>query len=192
MIAANTYAPGTTTSGIVTTVFEEGASSILPNSLPGSGTFAPSQSLSAFINEEPNGAWTLLAEDNGYIDPLCVKNFSVTLTTNSPTLAPTVTWWDSATGGSLLGSGAEYLALTTTVGAQTFYVQSKCEGLCPSPRIPVTVTVMPLPQVYVFPISMNLANDSTFNDFLKINHFRWSKILIISILYLIQPWWEVW
>ncbi|RDB03086.1 S8 family serine peptidase [Runella aurantiaca] len=167
LIAANTYASGTTTSGVVTTVFEDSASPILLNSLPISGTFAPTQSFSAFINEEPAGAWTLLAEDNGFIDPLCVKNFSVTLTTNSPAQSPTVTWWDSATGGVLLGAGAEYLALTTMVGVQTYYVQSRCEGLCPSPRTPVTVTVTPVPQVYVFPISMNLANDSTFNNFLK-------------------------
>lgn len=167
LIGANTYASGTTTSGIVTTVFEEGASPILSNTLPASGTFAPNQSFSAFINEEPAGTWTLLAEDNGYIDPLCVKNFSVTLSTNSPVLAPTITWWDSTTGGALLGSGVEYLALTTTVGVQTYYVQSRCQGLCPSPRTPVTLTVTPVPQVYVFPISTSLANDSTFNNFLK-------------------------
>lgn len=167
LIAAGTYAVGSTSSGIVTTVFETGSPLIAQNSLPASGTFAPHQSFSAFSSESPGGMWTLLPEDNGFVDPLCVSGFSVTITTNSTLQAPTVTWWNAPAGGTLLTTGTEYLPATTAVGVRTYYVQSRCDGVCPSPRIPVTLTVMPIPQVYVFPISVMLSNNVGFKDLLK-------------------------
>lgn len=167
LLAAGTYASGTAFSGIVTTVFETNAPSIPQNSLPASGTFAPHQSFSVFFSESPSGTWTLLPEDNSFLDPLCVSGFSITITTNSILQAPTVTWWTAPVGGTLLTTGTEYLPSTTAVGVQTYYVQSRCDGVCPSPRISVTLTVTPIPQVYVFPISTTLSNDVNFKDLLK-------------------------
>ncbi|WP_428665408.1 S8 family serine peptidase [Runella sp.] len=167
LIAEDTYGSGATSSGIVTTVFEENAAPIPQNALPASGTFAPNQSFSAFINEVPFGGWTLLPEDNSFLDPLCVKNFSITITTNSLNQAPTITWWDAVSGGNLLSTGGEYLAPTNAVGDHTYYIQARCDGLCPSQRTPAILTVTPIPQVFAFPISYSLSNDSKFKSLLK-------------------------
>jgi subtilisin family serine protease len=167
LIANGTYNVGVTSSGIVTTVFETGANPIPQNSLPASGTFAPAESFSAFLNESPSGIWTLLPEDDNAIDPLCVKSFSITITTNSVAQAPKISWWDAANGGHLLATGSEYFPLTNTIGEKTFFVQAVCEGLCPSPRVTIKLKVLTVPQVYVFPVSSALNTNTQLKELLK-------------------------
>jgi len=64
---------------------------------------------------------------------------SATLTATAP--GPVYEWYDAATGGTLLATGASYTTpvLTTTT---TYYVQA-VNGTCIGPRTAVTVTVQP-------------------------------------------------
>ncbi|MFD2521194.1 S8 family serine peptidase [Emticicia soli] len=175
LIASGTYAGGTASSGIVTTVFEMGASPIAQGSLPVSGTFAPAESFATLLNENPLGTWTLLPEDDNTVDPLCVKGFAITLATNGTAQPPTITWWSANTGGTLLATGNEYLPSTTSVGEQTFFAQATCDGQCPSPRVAAKFNVITVPQVRVFAISNSLAADSRFKEMLKKQTLSYSK-----------------
>ena len=73
---------------------------------------------------------------------ICAGN-STTLTATAP--GGTYDWYDAASGGSLLVFAASYttpvLAATTT-----YYVQSTIAG-CVGPRVPVIVTVNPIPAI---------------------------------------------
>ena len=168
LISTGTYARGTVTSGIVTTIFEDAATAIIDNSLPMSGIFAPRQPLYLLNNEIPVGIWTLLPEDDGFVDPLCVQGFSITLTSDSPNQASQITWWNASVGGSLVATGTEYIPPSiNSIGTQTFYAQAQCDGLCPSNRVPVKLKVNPVPLVYAFPISLSLLNDINFKNLIK-------------------------
>jgi len=175
LIESGTYAGGSVSSGIVTTVFEMGASPIAQGSLPVSGTFAPAESFATLLNENPLGTWILLPEDDNTVDPLCVKGFSITLATNAIAQPPTITWWNANTGGTLLATGNEYFPSTTSVGEQTFFAQATCDGQCPSPRVVVKFDVITVPQVRVFAISATLAGDSRFKEMLKKQTLSFSK-----------------
>lgn len=126
--------------GVVTTVFVDGGTSIASGQTPAGGTFAPSQSLSTFFSENPNGTWILLPYDGDVLDPLCVSGFSLKLITPGTNQPPVMTWWDAATGGNLLASGAIYTPVSSTVSARTFYAQSVCTGQCPSVRVATTLS----------------------------------------------------
>ncbi|RFS14856.1 S8 family serine peptidase [Emticicia sp. C21] len=175
LIANGVYSGGASTSGIVTTVFQTGAGQIPQGSVPASGTFAPAQSFATFLNENPSGIWTLLPEDDNAIDPLCVKGFSMTITTNGTNQPPAITWWSAASGGNLLATGSDYFPSTTNIGEKTFFAQAICEGLCPSPRIAVKLTVLTIPQVYVFPVSSNVSNNSKFKELIQKQTIRFTK-----------------
>lgn len=55
-----------------------------------------------------------------------------------------ISWWDSATGGTMLqGNINAYVVYVTTT--TTFYVEAGTGGFCPSNRVPVTATVNLLP-----------------------------------------------
>ena len=61
-----------------------------------------------------------------------------------------ISWWDSATGGTMLqGNVNSYIANITTT--TTFYVEAGTGGSCPSARAPVTATVNPLPDASFTP-----------------------------------------
>lgn len=66
-------------------------------SAPFSSTFAPSNALSAFNGEDPNGDWTLTVSDNEGVDTGTLNNWSLQL---SPT-----TGNDSITGANALSAG---------------------------------------------------------------------------------------
>jgi hypothetical protein len=145
LINSNTY--GGSTTSTVTTVFEDGFPTIASGVPPVSGTFTPVSTLSGFNGKAPNGVWTLLPNDSGGGDPLCVSGFAVTITTNGATVPSTITWWDAQTSGNQVGSGSEYLPTTNTLalGTYTYYAQASCAGLCPSTRIATTLTVSARP-----------------------------------------------
>jgi serine protease len=125
--------------GIVTTVFADGAAAVI-GSTPASGTFSPNQPLSAFTGQNPNGIWTLLPSDDGGGDPLCVSGFGLTFQSQAPSGPPVVSWWDVPTGGQVLATGMLFSPGSSTLTTRTFYAQTICAGLCPSPRTPVTLT----------------------------------------------------
>ena len=121
------YARGTTSSGVVTTVFEDGNPAV--GTTPASGTFASAQLLSLLEGKVPNGTWTLIPYDGFTGEPLCVQGFSVTITTDGDTTPSTdITWWDAASGGTQVGSGSEYIPTNTAVGSYTYYAQAGCSN----------------------------------------------------------------
>jgi hypothetical protein len=130
--------------GQVVTTFDDAANVAL-SSTPFTGSVRPSSLLSGLNGLNPNGTWTLIPNDNGGNDPLCVSGFSVTVTTSgSPS---TITWWDAQTSGNQVGTGSEYLPTTNALvsGTYTYYAQASCAGLCPSARVPTTLTVYAKP-----------------------------------------------
>ena len=145
LINANTYSGSTTNT--VTTVFEDGFSIVTSGVPPVSGTFSPAFALSVFNGKIPNGVWTLLPNDNGSTDPLCVSGFAVSVTAGSVAVPSTITWWNAQTSGSQVGTGSEYLPITNTfaTGTYTYHAQASCTGLCPSPRVATTLTVSSRP-----------------------------------------------
>ncbi|OCX51945.1 hypothetical protein BEL04_18265 [Mucilaginibacter sp. PPCGB 2223] len=66
---------------------------------------------------------------------------SATLTATAP--GGTYDWYDSASGGTLLFTGATYTTPALTVNT-TYYVQTTVNG-CASPRTAVTVSIIPTP-----------------------------------------------
>jgi len=66
---------------------------------------------------------------------------TATLTATAP--GGTYQWYDAASGGNLLGTGASYITPALTANT-TYYVQTTV-GLCTSLRTPVTVSVTPIP-----------------------------------------------
>ena len=82
LIAARTYdVEGY--GGQVTVTLDDAATSTL-SGIPATGTFNPSQALSAFAGQSPVGDWTVTAGDNGLKDPLCFYEASVTITADVP------------------------------------------------------------------------------------------------------------
>ena len=147
LLSSSTYATGA--SGLpfsVTTVFEDGSPVV--GTTPASGTYSPAQTLAALAGKIPNGTWTLLPNDNGGGDPLCVSGFSITLSTDGATTPSTnITWWDAASGGSQVASTPEYIPTNTAVGSYTYYAQAGCSnGLTcnTSIRKPATLTITPV------------------------------------------------
>lgn len=147
LINSDTYGIGTAPLGSLTTVFEDGGTNVLVGSFPANGTFAPIQSLSVLKGLDPNGIWTLIAEDAAAIDPLCVEGFSLTILTYGSGIASTITWYSSAAGGTALGTGAEFIPTDTTPGTYTYYAEASCSGLfecTTSVRKPASLTISPL------------------------------------------------
>lgn len=91
-----------------------------------------------------NGIWTLLPEDRGTGDPLCVKAFTINFI---PNRNETVTWYDAQTGGNNLATGNTYVPSNTNSGTYVYYAEatfntSTCSGGVPA-RKPVNVTIVP-------------------------------------------------
>jgi Ig-like domain CHU_C associated len=146
LLNSATYVSGGTPAGVVTTVFEDGGSAI--GTVPASGTFNPAQSLAGFAGIDPNGVWTIIPNDNGLGDPLCVQGFAVTVTTPGTGAASSITWHDAATAGTQVGTGTEFIPTNTAVGTYTYYAQANCTGLADcanSIRKATTLTITPAP-----------------------------------------------
>jgi hypothetical protein len=153
LINASTYAGGGTSAGTVITTFEDGGTAL--GTIPATGTFNPAQSLSGFNGSDPNGTWTLLPNDNGNGDPLCVSGFVVTVYTSGSGGAAAISWFANPTGGSALASGTEYIPTDTAPGTYTYYAEASCSvpgltGCNPSLRKAATLTITntcPVPSV---------------------------------------------
>jgi Ig-like domain CHU_C associated len=144
LLNSATYVNGGSPAGVVTTVFEDGGAAI--GTVPASGTFNPAQSLAGFAGIDPNGTWTIIPNDNGAGDPLCVQGFAVTVTTPGTGAASSITWHDAATGGTQVGTGTEFIPSNTAVGTYTYYAQAMCSGLTDcanSIRKATTLTITP-------------------------------------------------
>ena len=140
LLLSNTYLLGTgTTSQTIILVFSDSAATFIPQpSLAVSGTFKPSTALSAFNGQNPNGTWTLLPNDSGSGDPLCVSGFSMTFYTDINTR-----WYAQANGTGFLQSSLNYsyTPLTFNEGLNTYYASTDCSVYCPSDLVPIKLTV---------------------------------------------------
>ena len=94
---------------------------------------------------------------NGII--ICSGNTGL-LSIQSPNATYTYNWYDAATGGSLLFTGATY---NVTVNATTTYYVEAVNGPCRSPRTAVTVTYAPITQPSVAPVTICPGNTATLN-----------------------------
>ena len=68
--------------------------------------------------------------------------------------ADTVQWYSAAVGGTLLQIGTSYIP-PTVVASTTYFVSAK--SVCEGPRVPITLTVLPVPNV-------TLGNDTSINQ----------------------------
>lgn len=164
LIAIDTYASGATSSGTVTTVFSMNGTPIINGSLPSSGTFLPAQSFDILIGELANGTWTLYANDNAFVDPLCVSAFNVTITTNAQSGSPQITWYDSPLGGNLIHTGTDFVPPTLQVGGNDVFVQAKCDGACPSTRVKASYFIKNVPYIVAFPLNYLYPNAAEANQ----------------------------
>jgi hypothetical protein len=69
----------------------------------------------------------------------------------------TLSWYNVATGGSVLGTGTTFNTPSITVSPTTFYVEST-QGSCVSSRTPIVVTLHPVPAM---PVSNTPASNLT-------------------------------
>lgn len=65
--------------GVVTVVFDDSAPSVVGGTHPISGVFRPEEPLSAFLGQNADGVWTLVAGDNTGGDPLCLNYWTLVL-----------------------------------------------------------------------------------------------------------------
>lgn len=151
LIAEGTYGMGITTSGIVTMIFKNNASVV--GNTPTSGSFRPQTSFSGLMGELPNGQWRLLPVDNSYIDPLCVSGFGVKVYTDAHLAVQNTTWWDASIGGNKLSDTHSLVLSNLPIGANYYFAQTQCTGLCPSPRQKAEVLVKNIPEILGFPFS---------------------------------------
>jgi hypothetical protein len=71
--------------------------------------------------------------------------------TLSASSSDTIRWYNASSGGTLLDTGSTFIT-PTVVATTTYYVSAK--SVCEGTRIPVTLTVLPVP-------SVNLGNDTS-------------------------------
>jgi hypothetical protein len=164
LVSGNTYANGISTSGIVVTNFTTSGTAIANGSLPSSGTFSPAQSFNLLTGEFPNGTWTLFANDDAFVDPLCVSAFSVIVETDAPSESPIYSWWNSPTSGNLIQTGSDFIPSTSAVGNQAVYVQATCGGTCPSPRTKAEYYIKNVPHIVAFPLNILYPNSTDANQ----------------------------
>lgn len=84
----------------------------------------------------------------------------------SPTAGVTYTWFNSLTGGTVLGTGTSFTSSSVT-GSATYYVEQQLGTCIGSPRTTVVVSILPPldePQVFVDSIGVNALR------------FRWTAV----------------
>jgi Ig-like domain CHU_C associated len=141
LLGSGTYVQGTTPLGLLTTTFEDGGSAVA--TLPATGIYAPVEMLSLLNGLDPNGVWKLIANDDALGDPLCIEAFTLTIYTSGSGAASAITWYSTATGGSSIATGTEYIPTDTTPGIYTYYAEAGCsvQGLVCSKSIRKAATL---------------------------------------------------
>ncbi len=87
LISAGSYTAISGFGGEVVVTLSDAASSPVGGAVPTSGTFRPSQPLSTFDGEDPEGTWTLTIGDTVLADANCFYNVDIAVTVVSPTAA---------------------------------------------------------------------------------------------------------
>ncbi len=160
LVRETDYARGTATSGEVVTVFTPNGMKITGNPLPASGTFGAAGDLMVYHDKIPQGTWTLIANDDATLDPLCVSGFSVTIKSKVPASPPSIKWYSDAGLNNFLIENDSLTVATNTVGLQNYYALTSCEGLCPGPAAESKVRVNTVPDLYAFPLNSVILSSS--------------------------------
>jgi hypothetical protein len=84
LISAGTYTAVFGLGGEVVVTLSDAAATAVGGAVPTSGTFRPSQALSAFDGQNPEGTWTLTIGDTRREDPNCFYNVDIAVTADSP------------------------------------------------------------------------------------------------------------
>ena len=150
LVASGSYKKGLTSSGIVITTFKMSADSVVSN-LPVTGNFKPMTSFVDLFGKPAFGTWTLLANDNSGLDPLCVSGFKIKFYTNANTGQQQLSWWSQSTGGSILSSSGNLIRTNMAIGTQEFYAQNKCDFYCVSERKAAKITIKSTPSIVGIP-----------------------------------------
>lgn len=88
----------------------------------------------------------------------------VTLSISSPNGSYSYDWYDASTGGTLLGSGTDYLISSAISGATNYYVQATNSYGCTSSRTTISVTGIDTPPPTVTsPVQVCGSNDANLN-----------------------------
>ncbi len=150
LVASGSYKKGLISSGIVTTTFKMSADSMVSN-LPITGNFKPMTSFLNLNGKPAFGTWTLLANDNSGLDPLCVSGFKIRFYTNANTGQQHLSWWSASTGGSLLSNNGNLIRTNMPIGTHEYYAQNKCDFYCVSDRKAAKITIKNTPSVVGIP-----------------------------------------
>ncbi|WP_162628020.1 S8 family serine peptidase [Arcticibacterium luteifluviistationis] len=167
LVHTSDYGRGTASSGMVTTVFNVNGAGLVGDPLPSSGSFKAAGDLSVYEDKVPVGVWTLIANDDATLDPLCVSGFSVTIKTKQPAGSPTVKWFSDESLGTLLSVNDTLTVPTTTVGIQDYYAVAEVPGLCLGPVAKATVEIKTIPDIYAYPISGLYVNSNEIDALIK-------------------------
>lgn len=161
LVNRGTYARGTKTSGRVTTIFEMGASIVAVGSLPTNGTFNPAGDLGQLKGLIPAGKWELLASDDAFLDPLCVSGFDLWIKPQEPVAGTAYSWFNAS--NELLQNGSSFTFNANSLMPDAIQFAAQCEGMCPSAKVTLDVTVLPVPQLFAFKREHILLNTSQEN-----------------------------
>ncbi|WP_304237281.1 S8 family serine peptidase [Jiulongibacter sediminis] len=150
LLNEGTYAFGTGTSGVVTTVFTTNGALVADGSDPVSGHYKAAGDLGQLQNRIAQGTWTLIANDNYLIDPLCVSGFEVIVKTNEPLLPTAVKWYESPESTVAIHNGETLSLVNNQVGETTYWARAQCDGMCPSEPVKTKVRVRPIPEIFAY------------------------------------------
>ena len=84
LITAGTYTADFGFGGEVVVTLSDAAATPVGGAVPTSGTFRPSQALSAFDGQDPEGTWTLTIGDTVEQDSHCFYNVDIAVTADVP------------------------------------------------------------------------------------------------------------
>lgn len=150
LLNEGTYDFGSVTSGVVTTVFTANGTPVLDGSNPTTGQFKAAGDLGLLQNRIAQGTWTLIANDNYLMDPLCVSGFEVTIKTIDPVLPTSVKWYDNPAATNAIHNGEVLSVVNNEVGETSYWARSQCDGMCPSEQVKTTVRVRPVPEIFAY------------------------------------------
>ncbi len=167
LVRVSDYGRGTASSGMVTTVFNVNGASLIGDPLPSSGSFKAAGDLNVYEDKLPVGVWTLKANDDSTLDPLCVSGFSVIIKTKEPVGEPSVKWYAAADLTNLLSSNDTLVVPTFTLGTKYYYAISERPGLCSGSLAKSTVRIRSVPDVFAYPTSSLYASNTQIETLIK-------------------------
>jgi len=109
------------------------------------GSYQPNDPLSTFNGQLAAGTWSLAVSDLDFLLGGTFTNAVLNISYLSGGSAGSVTWWNSPTGGTQVGSGAPFIPAgydTLAPGDYTYYAECS-PSACGNNRKPVVLTILP-------------------------------------------------